>query len=146
MPAYEYLCKDCNRKNNVFLSIKEFEAKPKIRCLHCQSDNVQEDFSEFTGQEKRKCRREKTNILTKFENNNLRIVNMGEHNIGFLSDYPFSFNDEKLLKIRRNGTEQIIKFVITRPTDADNDSAGYKYFYGAEILGAEILYRDNGAQ
>jgi hypothetical protein len=89
---------------------------------------------------------EKTNILTKFENNTLRIVNMGEHNIGFLSDYLFSFNDERLLKIRKNDTEQIIKFIITRPTNSDNDSTGYKYYYGAEILGAEILYRDNSTR
>jgi len=146
MPAYKYLCKDCNHEVTVFLSSKEFEAKPKIKCLHCQSDNVQEKFSEFAGQEKRKCRREKTDILTKFENNNLRIVNMGVHNIGFLSDYPFLFNDERLLKIRKNDTEQVIKFIITRPTNADNDSTGYKYFYGAEILGAEILYRDNSTR
>jgi putative FmdB family regulatory protein len=49
MPAYEYLCKDCNHEVTVFLSIKEFEAKPKIKCLHCQSDTVQEKFSEFKG-------------------------------------------------------------------------------------------------
>ena len=41
MPAYEYVCKDCNKEFSVFLSIKEFEAKPKIKCLHCGSDNVQ---------------------------------------------------------------------------------------------------------
>jgi hypothetical protein len=33
MPAYEYFCKDCNHEVTVFLSIKEFEAKPKIKCL-----------------------------------------------------------------------------------------------------------------
>ena len=27
MPAYEYICKDCNKEFVVFLSIKEFEAK-----------------------------------------------------------------------------------------------------------------------
>ena len=143
MPAYEFLCKDCNHEVTVFLSNKEFEVIPKIKCPNCQSDNVQEKISEFTGQEKRKCRREKTNILTKFENNNLRIVNVGEHNIGFLSNCLFFLNDEGLLKIRKNYTEQIIKFRITRPTNADRDSTGYKYFYGAEILGAEILHRNN---
>ena len=143
MPAYEYICKDCTHEVTVLLDSKEFEAKPKIKCPHCQSDNVQKKLSEFTGQEKRKCRRVKTNILTKLENSDLFIVNMGENNMGFLSDYLFSLNDERLLKIRKNGTEQIIKFIITRPTNADNDSTGYKYFYGAEILGAEILYREN---
>jgi putative FmdB family regulatory protein len=77
MPAYEYICKDCNHKVTVLLDSKEFEAKPKIKCPHCQSDNVQKKLSEFTGQEKRKCRREKTNILTKLENSDLFIVNMG---------------------------------------------------------------------
>jgi putative FmdB family regulatory protein len=77
MPAYEYVCKDCNHEVTVFLSSKKFEDKPKIKCPHCQSDNVQKKISEFIEQEKRKCRREKTNILTKFENNNLLIVNMG---------------------------------------------------------------------
>ncbi len=48
MPAYEYVCKDCNHEITVFLSIKEFEAKPKIKCPHCQSDNVQKKISEFT--------------------------------------------------------------------------------------------------
>lgn len=140
MPTYEYVCKDCNHEVTVFLPSKGFETKSKIKCPHCQSDNVLKKFSEFSGQEKRKCRREKTNILTKFENNNLLIVNMGEHNIGFLSDYLFLLNDERLLKIRKNGIVQVIKFKITRPTDADYYSTGYKFFYGAEILGAEILY------
>jgi putative FmdB family regulatory protein len=141
MSAYEYICKDCNHEVTVSLSSKDFEVKSKIKCPHCQSDNVQKKISKFTGHEKRKCRREKTNILTKFANNNLLIVNMGEHNIGFLSDYLFLLNDERLLKIRKNDIEQVIKFKITRPTNADHDSTGYKYFYGAEILGAEILYR-----
>jgi putative FmdB family regulatory protein len=148
MPAYEYVCKDCNHEVTASLACKEFEAKPKIKCPHCQSDNLQKKLSEFTGQEKRKCRREKTNILTKFENNDLFIVNMGDNNIGFLSDYLFSVNEERLLKIRKNDTEQVIKFKITRPTNSDRNYTGYNYFYGAEILGAEILgakmlYRKN---
>jgi len=47
MPAYEYICKDCNKEFIVFLSIKEFEAKPKIKCLHCGSDNVQRKITGF---------------------------------------------------------------------------------------------------
>ena len=31
MPAYEYICKDCSKEFSIFLSIKEFEAKPKIQ-------------------------------------------------------------------------------------------------------------------
>jgi putative FmdB family regulatory protein len=54
MPSYEYGCKDCSHKFTVFLSIKEFEAKPKIRCPHCQSDNVQKIISEFTAKTSKK--------------------------------------------------------------------------------------------
>ncbi len=47
MPAYEYLCKDCKRDFMVFLSLKEFDEKPKITCPHCQSDNVQKQIVGF---------------------------------------------------------------------------------------------------
>jgi putative FmdB family regulatory protein len=47
MPAYEYTCKDCNKEFIVFLSIKEFEAKPEIKCPHCGSDNVQKKLTGF---------------------------------------------------------------------------------------------------
>jgi 6-phosphogluconolactonase (cycloisomerase 2 family) len=39
MPAYERLCKDCNYEIPIFLSTKEFEAKPKIKCFLCQMEN-----------------------------------------------------------------------------------------------------------
>ena len=47
MPAYEYLCKDCSKEFTVFLTFKEFEAKPKITCPHCGSDNVQKKMTSF---------------------------------------------------------------------------------------------------
>lgn len=47
MPVYEYVCKDCKRDFTIFLSIKEFDAKPKIKCSHCQSDNVQKKVTGF---------------------------------------------------------------------------------------------------
>jgi putative FmdB family regulatory protein len=47
MPAYEYDCKDCGKEFTVFLSIKEFEAKPKVKCPHCQSDNVRKKLTGF---------------------------------------------------------------------------------------------------
>jgi putative FmdB family regulatory protein len=47
MPAYEYLCNDCKKEFTVFLSIKEFESKPKINCPHCQSDNVMKKLTAF---------------------------------------------------------------------------------------------------
>jgi putative FmdB family regulatory protein len=47
MPAYEYVCKDCSKEFTVFLSIKEFEAKPRIQCPHCGSDNVLKKLTGF---------------------------------------------------------------------------------------------------
>ncbi len=47
MPAYEYNCKDCHKDFTVFLSIKEFETKPKIKCPRCDSDNVQRKITGF---------------------------------------------------------------------------------------------------
>ncbi|MGD0280934.1 MAG: zinc ribbon domain-containing protein [Dissulfurispiraceae bacterium] len=54
MPTYEYVCKDCNHEITVFLSIKEYEAKPKIKCPNCKSDNVQKKFSVFMAQTRRR--------------------------------------------------------------------------------------------
>lgn len=47
MPAYEYMCNDCKKDFTVFLSIKEFESKPKIVCSQCQSDNVTKKLTSF---------------------------------------------------------------------------------------------------
>jgi len=47
MPAYEYTCKDCGKEFIVFLTLKEFELKPKIKCPHCESDNVTKKLTSF---------------------------------------------------------------------------------------------------
>jgi putative FmdB family regulatory protein len=47
MPAYEYECKDCQKVFTIFLSIKEFDEKPKIKCPDCESDNVRKKFTSF---------------------------------------------------------------------------------------------------
>jgi putative FmdB family regulatory protein len=47
MPAYEYTCKDCGKEFTVFLTITEFESKPKIKCPHCESDNVTKKLTSF---------------------------------------------------------------------------------------------------
>jgi putative FmdB family regulatory protein len=47
MPAYEYICNDCNRVFTVFLSIRELETEPEIKCSHCESDNVRKIFTGF---------------------------------------------------------------------------------------------------
>ena len=47
MPAYEYECKDCQKDFTIYLSIKEFDEKPQIKCPHCESDNVHKIFTSF---------------------------------------------------------------------------------------------------
>ena len=47
MPAYEYACRDCGKEFTVFLTVKEFETKPKITCPHCENDNVQRTITGF---------------------------------------------------------------------------------------------------
>ena len=47
MPAYEYICNDCKRVFTVFLSIRELEAEPEIKCPHCESDNVRKVVTGF---------------------------------------------------------------------------------------------------
>jgi putative FmdB family regulatory protein len=47
MPAYEYLCKDCKKEFTVFLSIREYEAHPKVNCPSCGSDNVERKITAF---------------------------------------------------------------------------------------------------
>jgi putative FmdB family regulatory protein len=40
MPKYEYLCKDCRRRFEVYMSYDEYGTRP-VTCLHCQSTHVQ---------------------------------------------------------------------------------------------------------
>ncbi len=54
MPAYEYECKDCNKEFTVFLSLKEFDEHPEIKCPHCGSDNVGKIISGFFAKTSRK--------------------------------------------------------------------------------------------
>ena len=54
MPAYEYVCKDCNREFTVFLSIREYEEKQEMKCPKCQSDNVQRKLTGFFARTSRK--------------------------------------------------------------------------------------------
>lgn len=47
MPAYEYFCGDCKHDFTVFLTLREYDANPKIKCPRCQSDNVQRKVTGF---------------------------------------------------------------------------------------------------
>lgn len=55
MPAYEYVCRDCNKEFTVFLSISEYEVITKIKCPQCDSDNVQRKFTGFFVKTSRKA-------------------------------------------------------------------------------------------
>jgi putative FmdB family regulatory protein len=39
MPTYDYICLDCRKRFDVFLSYKEYGAKP-VACPHCGSSNA----------------------------------------------------------------------------------------------------------
>ena len=39
MPTYDYVCSDCRKRFDVFLSYKEYGVKP-VACAHCGSANV----------------------------------------------------------------------------------------------------------
>jgi putative FmdB family regulatory protein len=47
MPAYEYVCKDCGKEFTVYLSLKEFEAHPSIKCSQCGSKKAERVYSGF---------------------------------------------------------------------------------------------------
>ncbi|MCE5313130.1 MAG: zinc ribbon domain-containing protein [Nitrospiraceae bacterium] len=47
MPAYEYECRDCKKIFTVFLSLKEYDTNPKIKCPHCGSDSTVRLISGF---------------------------------------------------------------------------------------------------
>ncbi len=47
MPAYEYTCRDCGQDFTAFLTLQQFEAGPRLRCPHCQSDHVERKFGTF---------------------------------------------------------------------------------------------------
>jgi putative FmdB family regulatory protein len=40
MPNYPYICKNCKKRFEIFLSYSEYGSRP-VHCPHCQSDQVQ---------------------------------------------------------------------------------------------------------
>jgi putative FmdB family regulatory protein len=54
MPVYEYNCKACGKDFTVYLSVKEFETNPKIKCAHCLSDNIARKLTPFFTKTSRK--------------------------------------------------------------------------------------------
>lgn len=47
MPAYEYTCNKCKKDFTVYLTIKEVEGKPKIKCEYCNGTNVAKKMTSF---------------------------------------------------------------------------------------------------
>ncbi len=47
MPAYEYECKDCKKEFVVYISLKELEEHPQIKCPGCGCDHVAKKISGF---------------------------------------------------------------------------------------------------
>lgn len=47
MPTYEYRCVDCGQEFTAFLSVQEFETRPRPRCPHCESDHVERRYGTF---------------------------------------------------------------------------------------------------
>jgi putative FmdB family regulatory protein len=39
MPTYDYVCLDCHKRFDIFLTYKEYGVKP-VACSHCGSENV----------------------------------------------------------------------------------------------------------
>ena len=46
MPQYEFLCKDCNKKFSLTLSLAEYE-KGGFKCPHCESKKVEQRWAAF---------------------------------------------------------------------------------------------------
>ncbi len=46
MPHYEYLCKACNKKFSLVLTVAEHD-KGKIKCPKCHSSNVEQQWAAF---------------------------------------------------------------------------------------------------
>jgi putative FmdB family regulatory protein len=47
MPSYEYNCNKCKKVFTVYLTIKEVDGNPQIRCEHCKSTNVVKKVTSF---------------------------------------------------------------------------------------------------
>jgi putative FmdB family regulatory protein len=73
MPTYDYVCLDCGRRFDLYMSYSEYGTKP-VSCVHCSSENVKRRLSRVR--------------LTKSEDS--RLDDMGDDfsNIEGLEDDP----------------------------------------------------------
>jgi NTP pyrophosphatase (non-canonical NTP hydrolase) len=103
-----------------------------------REDELMHEIRKAMGHEKRKYLRKKTQIRTTLDGKEINIVNIGKNNIGFLSNEVSARSEEKNITIEQNDAKEYLTLKITRPSDADNEVTGFKYFHGAEILKREI--------
>ncbi len=47
MPEYDYMCNKCGKTFALFLSFKDLEAKPVVKCPHCRSTEVKKQITGF---------------------------------------------------------------------------------------------------
>ncbi len=47
MPAYEYECKDCGKEFILYMTLKELEEHPKIKCPGCGCDHIEKKITGF---------------------------------------------------------------------------------------------------
>jgi len=55
MPGYEFQCKDCGKDFIVYLSLKEVEERPKIKCPNCECANVEKKITGFFAKTSKKA-------------------------------------------------------------------------------------------
>ncbi|MEJ2184273.1 MAG: zinc ribbon domain-containing protein [Nitrospirota bacterium] len=48
MPQYDYECKKCGKRFTLIRSVKEHEAKKRVRCPECKSQSVRPVYAGFT--------------------------------------------------------------------------------------------------
>jgi len=53
MPAYEFICEECNKPFSLIISISEYEKK-EFRCPECKSDKVKQQITSFQAKTSKK--------------------------------------------------------------------------------------------
>ena len=101
-------------------------------------DELMHEIRKAMGHEKRKYLRKKTQIQSTLDGKEINIVDIGKNNVGFLSNEVSALSEEKNITIEQNNAKEYLTLKITRPSNADNEVTGFKYFHGAEILKREM--------
>lgn len=86
------------------------------------------------GDERRKWYRIPIEKNAEIDNYDVKIVNMSEKNIGFLSDVELDLNERRKILITQEDSKVSLTYRITRAAQADSESTGFRKFYGGERL------------